>query len=174
MVAALFWAAFLSTRCTKELQMLDKQNLISDNQAITATAVGTNVIKLNGGTPGFTTDTLGNTMDNDPAKSPELDILITVTEQFTAAGAATLTIALEADDDPAQGSATTLATTPAIGKATLVPGYQARLQLRPGIAAADLHLGLRYTVATGPMTAGKITAGIIQRGAKPTAPGVFK
>ena len=162
--------------------MLDRQNLISDAQAITATAVGTNVIRLSGSpatlptgqTTPFTTDTLGNTMDNDPAKSPEVDILITVTEQFAAAGAGTLTIALEADDDPTQASATTLATTPAIGKATLVPGYQVRLQVPPGIAAADLHLGLRYTVATGPMTAGKITAGIIQRDAKPTAPGVFK
>ena len=154
--------------------MLDKQNLFSDAQAITVTAVGTNVIKLTGGTPGFTTDTLGNTPDNDPGKSPGLDLLITVVEQFTAAGAATLTIALEADDDPAQGSATTLATTPAIGKATLVPGYQVRLALPPGIAAADVHLGLRYTVAAGPMTAGKITAGLVQRGGKPTAPGIFK
>jgi hypothetical protein len=154
--------------------MLDRQNMISDAQAITVTAVGTNVIKLNGGTPGFTTDTLGNTVDNDPAKSPELDMLITVTEAFTAAGAATLTIALEADDASDQSSATTLATTPAIGKATLVPGYQVRLSLPPGIAAADVHLGLRYTVATGPMTAGKVTAGIIQRNSKPTAPGIFK
>lgn len=154
--------------------MLDKQNMISDQQAITVTAVGTNVIKLNGGTPGYTTDTLGNTVDNDPAKSPELDILITVTEQFAAAGAATCTFALEADDDPAQGSATTLATTPAIGKAALEPGYQVRLQVPPGIAAADVHLGLRFTVATGPMTAGKITAGLVHRNAKPTAPGIFK
>lgn len=154
--------------------MLDRQNMISDAQAITATAVGTNVIKLNGGSPGFTTDTLGNTVDNDPAKSPELDVLITVTEAFTAAGAATLTIALEADDAADQSSATTLATTPALGKAALVPGYQVRLQVPPGIAAADVHLGLRYTVATGPMTAGKITAGLIQRNGKPTAPGIFK
>ena len=151
--------------------------MISDGQAITVTAVGTNVIRLNGApaaTPGFTTDTLGNTVDNDPGKAPEVDILITVTEAFVAAGAATLTIALEADDDSAQGSATTLMTTPAIGKATLVPGYQVRIALPPGIAAADLHLGLRYTVATGPFTAGKITAGIIQHNAKPTAPGIFK
>jgi hypothetical protein len=159
--------------------MFDKQNLISDAQAITATAVGTNVIRLDGknanGGAQITTDTLGNTMDNDLAKSPEVDILITVTEAFTAAGAATLTISLEADDDSAQGSATTLATTAAIGKATLIPGYQVRLSLPPGIAAADLHLGLRYTVATGPMTAGKITAGIVHRSTgKPTAPGVFK
>ena len=162
--------------------MLDRQNLISDQQAITVTAVGTNVIRLNGVpatlptgmVAGATADTLGNTMDNDPGKSPELDILIQVTEQFAAAGAATLTFALEADDDPAQGSATTLATTPAIGKATLVPGYQTRLQLPPGIAAADVHLGLRFTVATGPMTAGKVVAGLIQRNAKATAPGIFK
>lgn len=162
--------------------MLDQQNVFSDQQVVTVTAVGTNVVRLSGSpatlgtgqTAVINTDTLGNTMDNDPGKSPELDLLITVTEDFTAAGAATLTIALEADDDAAQGSATTLATTPAIGKATLLKGYQARLQVPPGVAAADLHMGVRYTVATGPMLTGKITAALVQRGGRPTAPGVFK
>lgn len=154
--------------------MLDKQNLFSDAQAITVTANSTNVVDLQGGTPAFTTDTLGNTVDNDFGKSPELDVLITVTEAFTAAGAATLTVSIAADDSAAFGSPTTLVSSAAIGKATLVPGYQFRLALPAGNAAADKHLGLIYTVATGPMTAGKITAGLVQRGAKPTAPGIFK
>lgn len=154
--------------------MLDKQNLMCDQQAVTVTAVSTNSIDLQGGTPGFTSDTLGNTVDNDPGKSPELDILITVTEQFTAAGAATLTVGLITDDSAALGSPTTLMTSAAIGKATLVPGYRFRLSLPPGNAAADKFLGLQFTVATGPMTAGKITAGLIHRFAKPTAPGIFK
>ena len=162
--------------------MLDRQNLISDQQVITVTAVGTNVIRLSGSpatlltgqTAAFTTDTLGNTMDNDPGKSPEVDIIFTVTETFLAVGAATLTVSIEADDDATQASATTIVASAAIGKALLLPGYQFRLTLPPGIAAADLHLGARYTVATGPMTAGKITAGIIQHRGKPTAPGVFR
>jgi len=154
--------------------MLDKQNLFSDAQAITVTANSTNVVDAVGGTPGFTTDTLGNTPDNDAGKSPELAILITVTEAFTAAGAATLTVAVVGDDSAALASPTTLMTSAAIGKATLVPGYQFRLALPPGNAAADRYLGLVFTVATGPMTAGKITAGLVQRGSRPTAPGVFK
>lgn len=154
--------------------MLDKQLLMSDSQAVTVTAVSTNAVNINGGTPAFNSDNLGNTMDNDPGKSPAIDVLITVVEQFAAAGAATLVIALQSDDDPAQGSPTVLMQTPAIGKATLVPGYQVRLALPPGYAAADKYFGLGFTVATGPMTAGKITAGFIQRNAKPTAPGVFK
>lgn len=153
--------------------MLDKQNLISDAQAVTVTAVSTNSVDLLGGMT-LGTDTLGNTPDNDFAKSPELDILITVTEQFTAAGAATLQVAVITDDSAALGSPTTLMTSAAIGKATLVPGYQFRLGLPPGNAAADRYLGLQYTVATGPMTAGKVTAALVHRLAKPNAPGVFK
>ena len=154
--------------------MLDKQNLFSDSQAITATANSTNVVKITGGTPAFTTDTLGNTPENDVGRSPMLDILCQVVTAFTAAGAATLTVSLVADDDPNLGTPTTIITTAAIGKATLVPGYQFRLAIPPGFASADIHLGLVYTVATGPMTAGAITAGLVGHNAKHNAPGVFK
>lgn len=155
--------------------LLDKQNLFSDAQAITVTAVSTDKVDLNGtaSTTGFTTDTLGNTPVNDPGRSPELDVLFTVTEAFTAVGAATLTIALVTDEDPTLATPTTLVSTAAIGKALLVPGYQARLSLPAGNAAADRYLGASYTVATGPMTAGKITAGLIARDGRQTAPGSF-
>lgn len=154
--------------------MFDKQLMFSDAQAITTTANSTNVVKITGGTPAFTTDSLGNTPENDVGRSPALDVLVQVITAFTAAGAATLTVSLVADDDAALGSATTIASTAAIGKATLVPGYQFRLALPAGFAAADVHLGLVFTVATGPMTAGAVTAGLIAHHAKHTAPGVFK
>lgn len=153
--------------------MFDKQNMFSNAQAITATANSTDVVDSQGGTPGFTTDTLGNTVGNDAGKSPAVEIIVTVVEAFTAAGAATLTVSVVGDDSAALASPTTLMSSAAVGKAALLPGYQFRLSLPPGNAAADKYLGLVYTVATGPMTAGKVTAGIIQRGGKPTAPGVF-
>jgi hypothetical protein len=155
--------------------LLDLQNLFMNNVAVTATAVS-NAVDLRGGTPGFTTDTLGNTPIKDPGRSPELDVLITVTQTFTAAGAATLTVALVTDDDPALGSPTTLVTTPAIGKATLVQGYQIRIALPPGAPAVGsdgTYMGLSLTVATGPMTAGKLTAGLVPRDGRQTAPGSF-
>ena len=48
---------------------------------------------------------------------------------------------------------TTIATTAAIGKATLVAGYQVVIPLPPGVTY-ERYLGARYTVATGPLTAG--------------------
>lgn len=154
--------------------MLDRQNLLSDAQTISGAAgtyVATNVIDTRGGTPGFTTDTLGNTMNNDPGKSPEVDILFTVVEAFT--GGTSVSFQVGYDDAAAFSSPTILAQTPAIAIASLTPGYQARLALPPGQAAADIYLGAQY-VTLGTMTGGKVTAGIVQRNGKPTAPGVFK
>lgn len=160
--------------------MLDKQNLFSDQQAIAGAAgtfVSTNKVQVtavspSGGTGAFTTDTLGNTVENDPGKSPAVDILITVTEQF--AGGDTVSFQVGYDNDAAFGSPTILAQTPAIAIATLKPGYQVRLSLPPGRTAADLYMGVQYvTLGAGAMSAGKVTAGIIQHGARPTAPGIF-
>lgn len=156
--------------------MLDKQNLLSDAQAIAGAAgtfVSTHKIDVRGGTPGFTTDTLGNTAEMDPGKSPEVDVLIQVVEDF--AGGDSVNFQIGYDNDAAFGSPTILASTGAIAIAALKAGYQARLALPPGRTAADIYLGAQYvTLGAGAMTAGKVTAGIIQRGGKPTAPGVFK
>ena len=123
--------------------IIDKQQLFSDEQAITATANSTNVIDL-------------GAADMD-AGTP-LHILAQVTEAFTAAGAATLTVTLETDDNDSFSSATTLLSTAAIGKATLVAGYQLPISFLP--ENVERYVRLVYTVATGPMTAGKITAGV--------------
>lgn len=153
--------------------LFDKQNLFSDAQAISGAAgtfVSTHKIDLNGGTPGFTTDTLGNTPGNDPGKSPELDVLITVTEAF--AGGDSVNFQVGADDSAAFGSPTVLATTGAIAIASLVPGYVARLSLPAGRAAADRYLGVQYvTLGASSMSAGKVTAGLVMRGGKQSAPG---
>lgn len=156
--------------------MFDKQLLLSDAQAIAGAAgtyVSTNKIDIRGGTPGHSTDTLGNTTENDPGKSPELDVLFVVTEAF--AGGDSVNFQIGYDDSAAFGSPTILQTTGAIAIASLVPGYQARLSLPPGRTAADIYLGAQYvTLGAGAMTAGKVTAAVIQRNGKPTAPGVFK
>lgn len=164
--------------------MHDKQNLLSNAQAIAGAAgtyVSTDKINTQGRlaslpaemVAGATTDTLGNTVEDDPGKSPALDVLFTVTEQFV--GGDSVNFQIGYDDSSAFGSPTILASTGAIAVATLKPGYQARLQLPPGRTAADIYLGAQYvTLGAGAMTAGKVTAAVIQRGGKPTAPGVFK
>ena len=132
------------------IMLFDKTTLLSDQQAITATAASTNVIDL-GATP--------SSIARDIGKGKPIPLLIQVTEQFTAAGAGTLTVALQVDSDEAFGSAKTVWTSPAIAKATLAPGYVIVPEYIPR-GTDERYMRLNYTVATGPMTAGKVVAGV--------------
>ena len=124
---------------------------VTTGDAITVTAISSNVLDLrNAATPA---------LGDEGISGPEMWLVVQVTDNaFTAAGAATLTITLESD------SAATLASAPvvhysttAIPKATLVIGYVAVRQFLPS-GDYKRYLGLRYTVATGPMTAGNVVA----------------
>jgi len=124
--------------------VLDAKLLFSDKQAITATAVSTKSIDL--GIAG-----------RDIGAGAPLYAVVVVDVPFTAAGAATMAISLITDDDSALGSPTTILSTPAIDKAALTAGrVPIVIPIPPNIA--ERYLGLNYTVATGPMTAGKVTA----------------
>ncbi|RVD42870.1 hypothetical protein EN742_06540 [Mesorhizobium sp. M4A.F.Ca.ET.020.02.1.1] len=130
--------------------IFDMQTLLSDAQAITVTAVSSNIIDLGPINAGFA---------RDAGKGKPTPLRIQVTEAFAAAGAATLVVALEVSDDAAFTSPVQVWTTAAIPKATLVPGYvivPEHITRRTN----KRYMRLTYTVATGPMTAGKITAGV--------------
>lgn len=117
----------------------DKQLVFSRNQAITVSAPSTDIADLapNGQYgPGY----------------PVIMKAIVGTS-FTAGGAGTLTIALQ---DSADGTNfADIATTGAIGKADLVNGREINLQLPE---KHRRYLRVNYTVGTGPMTAGTISA----------------
>ena len=136
--------------------IFDHQSAFSIEQAITATADSENSLDLAGlvGTPPHAAAALAYDIGNADNR-----ITLMVDETFTAAGAATLTISLEIDDNSAFSSATTLWTSPAIGKATLVEGYIIPdLYILPR-KMTERYAQLVYTVGTGPFTAGKLTAG---------------
>lgn len=126
--------------------LADKLLYFSEAQAVTATAVSTNFIDFSAyrdiGTGAFS-----------------IEVFCNVDEAATAVGAATVTITLECDDNSSFSSPTTLMTTIAIPKATLVIGYQATAGWKVP-AGCERYAQLRYTVATGPLTAGKFTAGL--------------
>lgn len=130
--------------------MLDKQNEFSDSQAVTVTAISTNVIDTLPGIRAGLTQNLGG---------PEaIYLVIEVDTTFTAGGAATLTASLESD------STANLATSPtvhfvtaAIPVASLTAKSKVAVVALP-FGAFERYLGVRYTVATGPMTAGAISA----------------
>ncbi|KKN72131.1 hypothetical protein LCGC14_0414170 [marine sediment metagenome] len=137
--------------------ILDAEALFSDDQAITITAASTNLIDL--GTPG-TPIRAAQALTPDLGAGVLKPILVQVTTAFTAAGAGTLTVALQMDTTAAFGSPTALWTSAAIGKATLVAGYKFLISNIP-IGTLEQFIRLNYTVATGPMTAGNIVAGIV-------------
>jgi hypothetical protein len=128
--------------------ILDRQNLFSMNQAITATAVSTDVIDLG---PEMWAGNAGS--------DREIPVELTVTETFTSAGATTLQIELQSSVNEAFSVPIKHKLTDVIAKADLAVGKV----LTKGIAIppdVKRYVRLNYVVATGPFTAGKITAGV--------------
>lgn len=124
---------------------MDKNLLLSDGQAITATAASTNVIDF------LTSQDMGIGAD------PALKVLVNVGTAFTAAGAGTLTIQYQTSDD--NSTFTTIAETPALALASLTAA--ARLFGIDVPRSRARYARLNYVVATGPMTAGTLTAAIV-------------
>lgn len=126
--------------------ILDKGNLVSSAQAVTSSAGSTDVIDLS------QARAIGD--------GEELEFFVNVDTAATAAGAATVTFQVQTDDNSAFSSPTTVIQTDAIPKATLAAGYQIKISLPVG-ATPERYLRLYYSVATGPLTAGAFTAGLV-------------
>jgi len=133
--------------------ILSAKQLFSDNQAVTATAVSTNVIDL--GTPG-TPHGAAAALKYDIGKGTPIPILVQVTADF--ATLTSLTITLEVSAATGMTSPVVLAEE-TIAVADLVAGKQMFNQVLP--QGADLrYLAVRYTVTGSNATAGTITAGV--------------
>lgn len=132
---------------------IDKQAEFSDAQAVTSTAISTNVMDL---------------ISNTSGKNPLRDIgtgqdvylvVITQTEATDSVSDATLTVSLESD------STENLATSPTVHFTTGALAFAAFSPAGSVLAAVKLpkgdyerYLGVRYTVASGPLTAGNFDA----------------
>jgi hypothetical protein len=124
--------------------ILDKENLFSDAQAVTATASSTNVLKLPKGL----------------AKGEPVRLLCQVTETFATLTSLTVGVRTSATLSGANLSGpTTLVSTAAVPAASLVAGYQFTVEFMPS-GTLD-YVDLNYTVGGSNATAGKITAGIV-------------
>lgn len=131
--------------------ILSAQQTFSDNQAITATAVSTNVIDLGvAGTPyGAAT-----ALNQDVGKGAKVPILVQVTEDFNTL--TSLNIAIETGATTALG---TIVVSKTVLLADLVAGYQFPVNVLP-TEIDERYLGVRYTVTGTAPTAGTITAAI--------------
>ena len=133
--------------------ILSAQQIFSDDQVVTVTAISTNVIDL--GVAGTPFDAVAP-LNNDKGKGTKVPILVQVTEDF--ATLTSLTITLEVSAAAGLTSPKVLATETVL-LADLVAGKQMFNQVLPD--GADLrYLGVRYTVNGSDATAGKITAAV--------------
>ena len=132
------------------MALLDSLNEFSDAQAVTASAIS-NVIDL-------LPAAIGGNVLTDIGANDGLYLTILVQTTATSAGAATVTFSLESDSTADLAtSATVHWTSAAIPKATLVAGYKViTIQLPYG--SYERYLGVRYTVGTADLTAGKFDA----------------
>ena len=136
------------------MSIMDAKLLFSEDQAETTVAAhnSTNVIDLGAGKDPFgTASGLSR-----PGESGNLWLNVVITAAVTSDGSATVTFALQ--DSPDNSSWTSKYATPAIGKATLVAGYQVLRMPLP--ASLQRYLKMVYTIGTAVLTAGAISAWI--------------
>ena len=134
---------------------VDSQELFSDAQAVTATAISTNVLDLNGATG----TNVPLTQDIGVGEEATYLMVMTTTTITDTGSDATLTVTLESD------STANLATAPvvhfstgALAFATYATAGTIIVQTPLPLGDYKRYLGVRYTVAAGPFTAGAITA----------------
>lgn len=134
--------------------IVDALLTLADGQAVTASAPSTHSLDLGshrdigGGTP--------------------LELVVSVVETATAAGAATVSLALETDDDPAFTVPERLVASPAYPLAALTEGASLfRIAVPRGTRR---YLRLFFTVADGPLTAGRFAASLVATRQDDTVP----
>lgn len=124
--------------------IIDKNLQVSNAQAVTASAASTDLIDFGQANPNVGLDDRSS-------------MVITVDEAATAVGAATVTFSIQ-DCDTEGGTYADVAVTTAIDKATLVAGYQIVIPMPTKLRR---YCRVYYTVATGPLTAGKFSAQVV-------------
>lgn len=140
--------------------ILSAQQLLSDKQAVTTTTLSTNVLDLKAsGTPVSGGGLANGPIPSDMGRGTPIDFLIQVTDGVTAAGGASVTFTIEVSDNENMSSSKVVYSSGAVPKASLVAGYKTPVQVLPH-QTDKRYLAVRYTVSSGPLTAGSFTAGI--------------
>lgn len=127
---------------------IDKLLQVSDKQALTVTAASADVIDAGATRKGPARDLGGG---------EQLYAVFVMDSDTDAAGAATVTFSVQ--DSADNVTFADVVASGAIGKAALKAGAHVVLPLPPGMRR---YVRANYTVATGPLTAGKVSAQIVR------------
>jgi len=138
---------------------VDKMNEFSDAQAVTATAISTNVYDLFSTVTGADSNITPNTR-LDIGVGEDIYLVVNTQTAATDSGSdATLVVTFETADDAALSSNNqVVATTGTLAFATFSPAGTNLLKLKLPSFAYRRYIGVRYTVASGPLTAGNFDA----------------
>lgn len=136
--------------------IMDRTGLLSENQAITASAASTNIIDL-----GDTGTIYGASAPavRDVGRGDGVPLVVTVTESFDSL--TSLTVAIQTDSTAAFSSPKTVYTSPAYSLAQLATGAEYLLPDRFPVGTNERFVRLFYTVAGTAPSLGKITAGVV-------------
>lgn len=122
----------------------DKEHILSDSQAVTASAASTNIIDL--------------TKAGDAIQT-ELYLVIQCREAAAAAGAATVNFVLQTAIDAAFTAPVVLFDSGAIGKAAITLNKEL-VKVKTPVGLLQF-VRVYYTIGTGPLTAGKFDAFLV-------------
>lgn len=141
---------------------VDTQLELSNSQAVTSTAISENVVDiLTTGAAAATlgTYTVGNTLLDLGQSNKDLYLVVQTAVACTDTSSdATLTITLESDDNAGLSSPTVHYSSGALAFATYATAGTRVLTIRLPHGQYQRYVGLRYTVASGPLTAGAFDA----------------
>lgn len=139
---------------------VDQQIEFSDSQAVTSTAISTNVYDLfTMGLGAGTSDVTPNTRLNIGSGEDVYLVVNTAVAATDSGSDATLTVTLEtADNEALSTNAQVVATSGTLAFAAFSVAGTNLLKIKIPSFAMRRYLGIRYTVASGPLTAGNFDA----------------
>lgn len=134
--------------------IFDRSLLMSNAQAITATAASTDFIDL-----GATGTVFGNSqaLIRDIGRGKEIPLRVQVVQTFN--NLTSLAVAVQVDDNTSFSSPRTVVTSQAIPLASLVAGFTFE-ELAFEVGTNERYLRLNYTVVGTAPTAGQVTGGV--------------
>ena len=138
--------------------ILDKFLEFSDAQAVTATAISTNVVDLAPLGNGVGTNTV-----RDIGAGEDLYLIVRTLTAATDVGSdATLTVTFESSATENLNSSTVHFSTGALAFAAFSPAGTELVRIALPGGNYQRYIGVRYTVANGPLTAGTFDAFIVK------------